>query len=322
MESVSCVQQLSSFLSRKRLVLNSGTNFNKIADPVVYSAQLLNIASMIITALIMQILRSIPYYDITISGNTVYSRVAAAAIKRTTSSYVLCRGPSRLNYYETDNNKLIPFEGPSSLSFDMSQPVSFIAMPSSDIKALEQHTKVTGLEDIQKEVLCDKNIMADLINTENVKAPIMCLKQIYGLYYVKTCNESWLSRKIITDVAPLQPAEVVVGTTAETTAISRSEIITNVTTYDKDVCTVINDTGVTLLQRHECYEVGQDLTVKCIKECNNESIIYHLKHPRPFRYQGQNICFIHPFHMPATWDAFLAIIVLSIAYARPTFTFL
>ena len=320
MESVSCVQQLSSFLLRKKLVLNSGSTFNRVADPVVYSVQLLNIAVMVITALIIKLLRDVPYYDITISGNSVYSRVIAAAVKRTSSSYVLCRGTSRLNYYETDNNKLLPFEGPSFTSFDMSQPVSFIAIPPDDIKALEHHTRITGLEDIQRGVLGDKITMADLIHTDTMKPPIMCLKQIYGLYYVKTCGGCWFSRKIITDITPLQPTEVIIATTAETTTISSSEL-THATTYDKDVCTIIDDKGVTLLQRHESYEVSQDLSIKCLKEYDNESVIYHLKRPRPFRYQGQNICFIHPFHMPATWDAFLAIIILSIAYARPTFTF-
>ena len=320
----SCVRSLSLILGKRRLAIDIEGKIFRVLIGNKYKAYLLRICALIMVGIFAYIIRRFPYYNVTIIGNTVYSKVTAFSLSKCGVPFALCRENNRISYYETVDGREVPFEGPTCRSFleniSMGEKLSpMIPLSGEEIERVEKHTGLKNLGVIQEKILSIFNKqsgvnianISDIIDeVKPINNPVMHVKKfVGGLYYIMTTDKIWLTRMIISDtVVPLQPGEIIstlYGKVAEKT--SSSYDIRNV----GDTRVVTRPHCETELVRRDSYIVGLDLTVKQKTENvhDDESIIYSLNRPRPFIHNSINM--IHPFHLPATWDPFLTMMIVA-----------
>jgi hypothetical protein len=324
---ISSYQSICHFLQNKKLAIDFNGKISQILSPLDYKIRLMKLIGLIMIGFIVYIIKQIPYFPITITGNTIYSRVVASCLSRYKIPYVLCKGTNRIPFYETQDGQEIPFEGPSPNFFSNSkeQLIPLIPNTKEELSQLEFHTKLRNLENIQSKILSGipskdnvyiisvKDIIHDGIGIKN---PIINIRRFFGnLYYIMTINEIWISRLIITDnVMPLQPGEVISSLCG--TIISEHNEKYNI--EKKNNSYIIQEpTQKTIITRCFNYKVNIDLTIDTIKNSeghiqSDESILYSLKSPRPF-INNNSLYIMHPFHFPETWDPFLTIMIITLA---------
>ena len=322
----SCVRSLSSMLDKRRLSVTIDGEFFKVLSLDQYKINFLKICSLILVGFLAYVIRRFPYHPITIIGNTVYSRVAASTLLSCGVPVALCAGNNHVSYYETENGKEVPFEGPSPRIFldNVNQGlVPMIPLSSAEISKVEEHTGLKHLSTIQTAILSHFQIkdgvyLSDLGNIiAGVKPnhnPVMQVKKFFGnLYYIMTTSEIWLTRLIISDtVMSLQPGEIISTLHGKVSEITSSYNITD----EEDKQIITQPTSQTELIRRDSYNVGLDLVIKQLFTADDytESIIYSLNHPRNFIHNS--ICTVHPFHLPMTWDPFLTMMIVTRGYVQ------
>lgn len=331
--NISSVQSMSRFLKSRNLVTNLDGKLFKVLPPYEYKLRFLKLMALIMVGFVAHIIKRFPYRPITIMGNTVYCHVVASCLSRNNIPYIMCKGTNRIPYYEIENGDEIAFEGPSAKIFINEQSdkvkeslVPLIPLSIEEIGRLEGHTKLPQLEYIQNKILESFTLkdgvylstMKDLVNYERNKiipGAVINIRRFFGgLYYIMTTNEIWISRLVITDnVLPLQPGEIISSLSGTTILESHDRYSINKT---NTTCTINELDRTTILTRNHNYQINTDLTI--IKppsdkslEFSNESVLYNLKHPRPFIHNSAYV--IHPFHLPESWDPFLSIIIVSCA---------
>jgi hypothetical protein len=322
MEStISCIRVMTKYLERHNLVVNPAGEFSRAIDPHKYNVGILKICSLILIGCIAYMISRYPYHHVTIMGNTIFSKISAAALSLNKIPFVLCKETHRVPYYTTDNME-IPFEGVSPQFFNnnLHQVTRIIPHSASEIEELEKHTHLQDLASVQKRLL-DNFLYADGVYTTTMgkiiynegasKNPIINIKRFFGnLYYVMTTTEIWITKIIIGDnIFPLQPEDVVTCLYGNKVSMSNESIHI---TYNANVGTISEIDKSTKLVRRDGYEVKSDLSIKSLDEsADDECVIYNLKRPRPFVHNG--IKMIHPFHFPGTCDPFLSIMTITLA---------
>jgi len=289
-KSISCIQSLLD-LSRTRnikITIDGANvvNIFKVLSLNNYKAQLLKLCGLIMIGFFVYLIKRFPYYPVTIIGNTVYSRVVAATLRTCNIAYTLCKSNNRVTYYETADNKEIPFEGPSYQIFhhfiDKEETkVPIVPNLKAEIIKLEQHTGIKNLAKIQDDILYNFEIrngvylanIKDIISDETPNhAPVIFIKKFWGnMYYVMTTNEIWLTNIVITDtISPLQPTEIISTLYARVQEDKHNQYMC---IQDKDKCSITESGNITTMYRENSYIVGIDLNINPISsEYSNHMI--------------------------------------------------
>ena len=343
----SCVTSLLRSLRTRNLSISPEGQLFKILSVIDYKNCLLKICALVMLGFFAHIIKLFPYHHITIIGNTVYSRVAAATLEKCRVPFVICKDNNRISYYETTDDQEIAFEGPSTKFFTEVQsasPICLIPHTINELNNLEAHTNLKNFNCIQNVILSGfPNIDGihivkanDLVYKGKFMSPVIQIKKFFGdLYYVMTTTEIWLSRIIITDNAlPLQPGEVISGLfsskiddppSPDNNKSDNNKPTKYKITRTADGCSITEANGTINLIRQDCYSISTDLTINPILSKNLEqksSLLYNLSKPRSFnnkskslsvgRAFGQNnIYTIHPFYLPISWDPFLTIMIVT-----------
>src|SRR3989304_8197075 len=167
---------------------------------------------LIVMGILFYIMRHFTYYPVTIIGNFVYSRVIASTLSLCNIPYVISKGNNKISYYETLDKEEVAFEGPTYNMFMNSTcgitEVPIIAHSSVELDHLQQHTGLQKLFSVQESILSKMDKINNIpmfnfesLNCNNMKSPVIHIQKIFGnMYYVRTINESWLTRLIISDV--------------------------------------------------------------------------------------------------------------------------
>lgn len=301
----------------KRIVINRGIKVTidgriwKILPYIEYRKKLFQICSLILLTLIVYVLKKIPYVPITVTGNTIYAHVIASTLRLFEIKHKVCKSNNRIHYYETTDNKEIPFEGVRP-GFFPNQEITIVPLNNAELKELQKHTKYRNLKKIQNNILAkfsNNNGLYStkmLMNTDDKEYPIVYMRKIGKLYYVETSNNNWITSMILTDdVLPLKPGEMISCICSEITKKSSEQC--GVKREDKK-CIVTGITIETILFREIRYKVRKDFTIKCINsDHEDESVSYSVSPPRMF--SGN----IHPFHLPESWDPLLSVMIVTCA---------
>ena len=323
-----CTHKLSHWnrtfqlLRRRSLTIDIDGRLSPTLSLVKYKTHILELMALIMIGFMAYIIKRFPYYPITVVGNTVYSRVAAASLSRYKIPYILCRGNNRIPYYSTEDGNEIAFEGPSTQYFlvENNRVVPLIPHSELELTRIQDHTKLNNLSTIQAQVLkgfltkdgVHVASMKDLIHDgTEARDPAIAIHRFCGnMYYVMTTTEVWLTRMVITDiVSPLQPGDIISGING----IVTDEPNINYQIEHKDgFCIIREPLATTVLKRGSNYKVSPDLRICSIDSLHtHESVLYNLETPRSFIHHSLNV--IHPFHLPQVWDPFLAIMIITLA---------
>lgn len=335
-----CIRSVLDIFKNKNISIDINGKLFKILPLSCYKTQIMKIINLIIVGLIANIIKRFPYNPITITGNTVYTRVVAACLSKFKIPYVLCKGTGKIQYYELSNGTEIPFEGPSPSYFDNCRDkiIPLIPHTKQEIDILENHTGFSNLSAIQSDLLKKYNFKGEvhlaslneiIHNGDGSLDPIITIKKMCNnLYYIRTANDTWLSRIIITDnVESFQPGEIISGLYGKITSQNQclnstknllsssipnyDNILTKIT-HNSDNCIIMEPDKQTILYYHNNYMVKSDLSVQLVTSSEHtydECILYNLKNPRPWVQKG--IFIIHPFHLPRSWDPFFTITLIT-----------
>lgn len=264
-----------------------------------YRIQAVKIVALIVSAVMAYIIRSIPYHPVTIIGTTFYSRVSAACLSQYNIPYVLCRGSNHVTYYETDDGKEIAFGGKGLTSTVNNIPLIKHSPrhSSEELKTLERHTRLSNLATIQGSVFERlPKIESIVAKTKPNKGPVIMIKPlIKDIYYVMSTTGCWLTRIIITDkVLPLYPGDHIAGVTISAKS-NEARILEHSSQYI--VTTDLRICSANLMINHDMEELQ----------------IYSLAKPRPLNPPDQGAIYVvHPFHLPATWNPLLSIMLVTL----------
>lgn len=330
--TVSYIETMTKFLRARNLVINIEGKIFKVLPPLEYKNRILKLCGLIMTGVLAHIIRRYSYHPITVTGNSIYSRVIAGTLTQAEIPFVLCKGSNRISYYETENGKELAFEGQTTQFFtnELDRQITLIPHQASEIKALEAHTHIKDLTRAQKSVLsrfnCDRGsystTLSNILTTNlELKNPVIHIRRFYGgLYYVVTTNEVWLTHTIFSDnVAPLQPGEIISGLYGKQVS---APTLAPAIKYAPDTCIITELNNEITLSRSNLYHVTEDLSIKPVAinpvsinpmidtTNNDECIIYSLQQARRFTPVQSRFYIIHPFHLPATWDPFLTIMII------------
>lgn len=307
MSEVSACQRLHNFLERHAAIVQWTSSGVFLLD---YKTCLLKLAGLVVLSLVTYVLKHYPYVQTTVVGNTVYSRVVAVTLARFKVPHRFCKGTNRIVFYETQDGKEIPFEGPG-VNFFLGReedPVNFTPCSPEQLTLLSQHTgfdSSSKLSMLQNSVLHELSVGAPMTIKEFLRYdlamsdPVLKIVGLFGgkLFQVVTATDTWLSSTILSDiVAPLQINDVVTVLYPKPTLLDLSDEIGMV--------------------RKPGYLVNFDLSVSSLNHeflndyYKNECILYSLRRARPFAKSG--FFTVHPFHFPGTWDPFLTIMILTL----------
>ena len=319
-ETNSCHQDLQEVLKKHGIIIqwipfDFISSDIKQSDSVTildYRTCVLKLSALIMVALVTYIVKHYPYCPVTVTGNTVYSRVTAITLARFKIPHRFCKGNNRVSYYGTEDGKEIPFEGPS-VSFFAGQDnknMTFTPCDAEQIVEITRHTQVQKLNLMQNSVLHEfgnHTSMKEFFHYPNkIYSPIVKMMPFLSkdLLLVMTASETWLTRKVFIDmVLPLQIKDIV------TVLYPVEQVKPLINISDEE------DKPVKLIRRAG-YIVHDDLTITSFNHevlddyYQNECVLYSLRKARPFTHN--NIYTIHPFHFPGTWDPFLGIMILTL----------
>lgn len=196
--SSSCVKDLTVFLLTNRISVSIDGTLSRIIHPIIYRHNFLKLCTLILITIITYYLNQIPYYHVTIMGNFIYSKVIAQTVSNITPSFIYSSSNNRHNYYETENCKFIPFEGPSSNS---SVNIPNNKLTQNDIIKLSRHSKINNLKPYY---------LTDL-SVKSTTGPILYItKFTKDVYYVSATNHTWFTKVIFSDIVlPLKPGDYV-----------------------------------------------------------------------------------------------------------------
>ena len=307
-------------LKSRNIMIDLNGRLFRVLPPFDYKIRIMKLMALVMIGFLAHIIKQIPYFPVTVTGNSIYSRVVAACLSRHRIPYVLCKGHNRIGYYEITDGTELAFEGPSPRYFHNAKDrvVPLIPHTPAELSRLQEHTTLSSLAALQDKLLSsypDKNgvhiaSMRELIHDgTGARSPIINIRRFCGnLYYIATTTETWLSRIVISDnVLPLQPGEIVSG-------LGGASVLGTYSQYDiyreSQSCTITEPTSETILRRSTTYEVLSDLTIQGHCTDTQECILYSLQTPRPFHHNS--LCMIHPFHLPLSWDPFLTIMLVTL----------
>ncbi len=322
--SPSCVRLLNEFLKRKGISIDINGILSRILSSLEYKIYIINLISLIIIRLMIEIIKDIPLYPITIISNHIYSHVAASSLSRFHIPFIFCKKIPHTIYYHV-NGKQLAFDGPNIQNFSLTKFTPIIPLSMLELKELEKHTNLTGLDIIQSEILNTFHkqdgvyliTQQDLINTDErnvIHDPIIEIKRFTNtLIYVATTNTKWLTQYVITDdVEPLKQGETISSLYGQ----FKEKINTKYNIYyNSDSCIIKEPELKTILTRKNNYLVESDFTIKELDDISdNESIIYNLQQPRNF--QNKDTYITHPYHIPTSWDPLLSIMIITRALTK------
>lgn len=314
MDLTSCRTPILNIFRKKSLTIDIEGNIYKLLQS--YRIQAVKIVALIVSAVMAYIIRSIPYHPVTIIGSTIYSRISAACLSQYNVPYVLCRGSNYVTYYETDGGNEIAFEGKGVMSTTKIN-IPPIPLSQDELKNVRHHTGLDNLTIIQNNVLKHLRSIENIFSKEKpIKGPIMMVKPLFkDIYYVVGVNECWLTRIIITDkVFSLRPGDRMLG--ISTTTVNNNSVTRSIE-YNPTSC-IIHEPNVTkILTRSSKYTVDTDFRIystDLIFDADDKDLpLYSLMNPRPIRSpEHKGIYVIHPFHIPATWNPLLSIMLITL----------
>ena len=324
-ELCSSTNILGSILRNRGIVINQDGICFKVGYVTEYRIKIMKLIVLMVSAIISHIIKGIPYHHVTILGSGVYSEVVSNCLTKHNVSYIVCRRIGKKSYYEIDNGIEIPFEGTSPYYFDfIESPI--IPHTNEELLELENHTGLSGLDQIQDEILekfsaqdgvhiFTQNIINQWGNNIQIRSgsPIHIAKFTENLYFVMIDGHIWLSHTIISE----QASELQRG---DHISCLYGDIIQECgTEYNivrtPESCIVYDPYNMTTITRRVNYRVENNLSIHMINSNNeNEAIIYSLENPREFR--SKSMYMIHPFHLPCTYDPFLTIMIITLALTR------
>lgn len=315
----SCVQCLQNVIRTHKIQIRPDGQLMKVLNPLQFRAAILKLYSLVIVGLVAYIVRGYVYHPITVMGNYVYSRVASASLKLCGIPHVLCKGTGRIIHYETTDGTVIPFEGVPASCFP-TQVLPVIPASAADLAELTAHTKIPGVELAQERILShlsrqDQLHIADwtqLLDVEPNKEPIVQVRKFFGnLFFIRTANYWWITRKLIGDgTPPLHPGNIL--TRLFITVDEESHTSTTITTTEQD-CSVLTETNTVTITQGMSHRVEPDLSIVALEPQNDDELIYFLQQPRPTLMNG--IYTIHPFHFPMNYDPLLTVMTLTVGIA-------
>jgi hypothetical protein len=148
---VSCVQYLRNAFHKRQLQVDSNGKILRILAPLQFRAAVLELYSLVVVGLVARMIINYDYYPVTVMGNYVYSRVAAAALTMCGIPHVLCKGTGRIVHYETTEGTLVPFEGVPTACFPTTSEVSPVVPHTEiDLAELTAHTQLPNLAQAQE----------------------------------------------------------------------------------------------------------------------------------------------------------------------------
>ena len=327
---MNCIYFISQFLKTHKYGININGKIFKVISLFEYKIHLIKLIIVIIIGILSHIIKHITYNHITIIGNTIYSKVAAYCLSQHKIPYVLCKGNNQISYYQIqETNSEIAFGGPNSQYFSKDILHPLIPHSQNIIYQLENHTKLSNLDNIQTKILSkfENKDGTYLINTKNImqnkfnyKNPVTSIKRFSEtLFYVTTIDESWISRLIITDIIqPFQPGEIITGVYGNTIEEFHDKCeIEQINEH----CIIKQLNSKTTLYYQHMYKIENDLNIckiftnQSYNQSYNQfkSLLYGLLNPRTFN--KSDIKILHPFHIPNTWDPFLTIMIIIYALA-------
>lgn len=278
---------LIKFTKKHNISIDIEGKIFSVLLPFQYEILLIELIVISIITVILYIVKDVPYYHITVTGDTIYSKVISSYLSRHQFNHVLCKSNNRLSYYYTEDNQRIPFEEPGIDYFKEDDMISLIPNSLEELSQIEKHTGLKNLPYVQGKVLSEfKNYQMNIVITDNImlKNPIISIRRVFkDLYYITTIDEAWISCVIFSDlISPLQYGDII-SCVCQTDSIIKC---------DK-------------------YTVNYDLSIKNISDCElgEESAFYSLKYPRLFSKNSFYI--MHPFHFPQTLDVFVILMVMT-----------
>ena len=306
------------FLKYHKYTIGYNGKLFKLLKLEDYNTRLFQLVGLIIVGFMAHIIKKYTFHPVTVIGNTIYSRVISSCMSKYNIPHILCKSNNRLTYYIDENGNEIPFEGPNPQVFSEYHARLIPIIPHSydELIKLESHTQLKNLNVIQEKILADFPIkdginVYDIVrDDEKIANPVIKIKRFLGnLYYVKTTNEIWLTRLIISDnVSPLQPDEIISCLYGSSKCESNN--IYNII-HDNIECVIREPKVTTSLSRRSGYRICDDFTIKSeYTTDDDECIFYSLEQPRTFIKGPMSI--IHPFHLPITWDPFLTIMIVTL----------
>ena len=283
----------------------------KVIYKYIYIVNALKVCSLIMIGMIAYIIKQYRYVPVTIIDTSMYSQLSAVILHQSKIPFIVSKYPRRRLYYEVED-KEIAFETPNIVCND--SITTLIPHSTEEISKLEKHTGFTNLSEIQDTILQDSIKVNNLLESSSYADPIVQIRNVCGkFYYIMTGNDIWITKVIISDkVSPLHCGDIV--STLCGTINSKSNDNCNIR-YVDDSCIVNELDKEIILKRRDGYKVKNNLSIVSIDKSLNdlESAIYNLKVPRPFNHNS--VYTMHPFHLPATWDPLLSIMIVSKALA-------
>lgn len=298
----SCVVLLSNFKKKNKLSININGDCQTVSSYVLQAARIIVIMSLV---LLKYLLMSIPYYQVTVIGSTIYSYVLVYYLRKHNIRFVHVKSLSNMN---------IPFTNPSwELFGKIHCPI--IPLLEEDLLILSNHTGIDYkiLQQVQHYLTTTSN-EHKMKSLKLQDLPIMTrfTKVTNDLYYVSTEHNSWFSKIIVTDeILPLSCSEIIseldifVEQTCETNQLH--------ITQTKKLCTIQQDNIRTTLKYISRYYINNLLELITINpEDEKHSEFYVLEKCRKF-IRKDGILMVHPFHLPRSWDPFFLIILVVLS---------
>lgn len=312
---LSCVHTLHQICQTHQIFFNLDGKPGKILSMQAASLYSLQLCSLLVIASVTYLIKQIPYRPITVMGDSIYSRVAAYALRLAKVDHVLCQENNRTTFYLTTEGIYVPFQGVNCEYFPNDR-VPIILNTPSELSRIERHIGHNNLGTIQNSLvqMMDEEDGLPVWNfSEVISAPEQCppvvqIRSVFhNLYLIRTHNEQWISRHVITDsTTSLQPADRI-NRLYQTVQASKEESHISVTERE---CTVSWNEMTLTLSRDSCYQVDNNLAIIPLKDDMSECLIYQLDQPRMFRTHGLYV--IHPFHLPPVWDSLWTIMLVTL----------
>jgi len=319
---------MNTYLKRKHLSVDIEGKCYRFITLTDYKTYILKIMSLMIIGFIIYLFRKIPYHDITVIGNTIYSQIISSTLDQFNIPYVRCKESIKQTYYETEQGDEIPFEGVSTNSFIKNlEHTAIPVIPNNNVALLLLETHLNksiphpiNITSVQESILSKFDQKDDVYfwspkfwtkSPSNIyKSHITNITRISNdLFYIVSEEDAWITRIILNDVTwSLQPGDSISSLYGDVYVETNEK-------YSIFLPYIYEPTTTTILTRDISYYMNSDFTIKHIGEHKGiESNIWSLQQPRLLSMN--NIYTIHPFHLPPSWDPFLSIMIATLAIVK------
>lgn len=294
-----------NFSKKNQIKINYEGKVFKVLPESKFNLICLYLVVLALTTVLFSYISNLKYYNVTVTGNTIYSKVAAYIIKKNKTSIAFCKDIKVRRYYDTCYGE-IPIDNPKTCFLQREiNNTKLIKLTSDDIKNLEYHTKLDGLTEIQdkiitkfyvNEILNEPNeghvlsqFLKDVIDIPQTHGKIVNVKPFFNkLYCVETNDEFWVTKILIDD---------------NTEILNKNDtIVTNVSNISNEVLTIDK---FYVCDNFDIIPLNEDLD-----KWDFVSPFYGLKSPRSFH--NENIYKINPLHFPFCKDVFLTIMIITL----------